>query len=195
MLTALNGYNNKWFLYYSENITVIIKRASVATYVLCVPKICTSNAVRSSAPSAPSHPSPLPMGSVWASFTQVPLLPSRGYIRGCWWPHQSSPSGFVLREVSVHTPLPVTWKNGHQSPFSCRTQVWCASEFVDSRLGPEGDSWNKSCVYKGQLELQWQWRDWNITTVPGTSYSWPWSSAIPQELFFAHICVRPRASW
>lgn len=153
MLTALNGYNNKWFLYYRENITVIIKRASVATYVLCVPKICASNAVRSSAPSAPSHPSPLPMGSVWASFTQVPLLPSRGYIRGCWWPHQSSPSGFVLREVSVHTPLPVTWKNGHQSPFSCRTQVCCGSEFVDSRLGPEGDSWNKSCVYKGQLEL------------------------------------------
>lgn len=59
------------FFYYSENITVIIKRASVATYVLCVPKICASHAVRPSVPSAPSHPSPLPMGSVWASFTQV----------------------------------------------------------------------------------------------------------------------------
>lgn len=48
---------------------MIIKRASAATYVLCVPKICASHAA--SAPRAPSHPSPLPVGSVWASFTQM----------------------------------------------------------------------------------------------------------------------------
>lgn len=133
---------------------------------------------------------PCPWGLSGLPLHKWLLLPSRGYIRVCWWPHQGSPSGFVFREVSVHTPLLVTWKNAHQSPFSCRTQVWCGSELVDSCFGPEGEFWNKSCVYKGQLELQWQWRDWNIT-VPGTSYSWPWSSTTPQELFLVHVCVRP----
>lgn len=74
------------------------------------------------------------------------------------------------------------------SPVELRCDVEVSS--WTHALGLKENSWNKSCVYKGQLELQWQWRGWNIA-VPGTSYIWPWSSAIPQELFLAHICVRP----
>lgn len=175
--------------YHSENITVIIKRASVATYCCACQRSVPLTLAGLLLPRPLPTPSPLPVGSVWASFTQVavaakqrlyqrllvasPRQPLRVHAHGGECPYATACD---VEECTSHSPVELRCGVG----MSSWTLAW----------GLKESSWNKSCAYKGQLELQWQWRDWNIT-VPGTSYNWPWSSATPQELFLAHICVRP----
>lgn len=132
---------------------------------------------------------PCPWGLFGLPLHKWPLLPSRGYIRGCWCLTKAAPQGSCSwRWVSIrHCLWHGQMHTRAHSPVELRCGVGMSS--WTHAWGLKESSWNKSCVYKGQLELQWQWRDWNI--IPGTSYNWPWSSATPQELFLAHICVRP----
>lgn len=59
--------------YHSENITVIIKRASVATYCYACRRSVPHTLSGLLLPRPLPTPSPLPMVSAWASFTQVAI--------------------------------------------------------------------------------------------------------------------------
>lgn len=129
--------------YHSENITVIIKRASVATYCYACRRSVPHTLSGLLLPRPLPIPSPLPMG-VCLGFL---------YTSGCCC--QAEAISEAAGERPYTTACDVEERTSH-SPAELRCGVGMSS--WTHAWGLKESSWNKSCVYKGQLELQWQWR-------------------------------------